>query len=521
MKGNKTVCDWFSTVRNGSMTLFFALILTLVFSLFFSLLEAARVQGLKQLAKRSVLLELESAFGEYQINLWKDYHLLFLDGGNASGEWDPALLEGNWMEENSLAQKGTGFYQLALRSLELSGYSLATDSYGAAFEKQACRAIQEQLAVKAAEALKQKLKQGEDLAKGSSEIDQKWNMAKDAMEEAESLEQEKEDIDDEENNEKESLELEDQKQEDLYIDTRELPENPVDGVDLLKSSAILFHVVENPSEISAKSIRLQDTLRQRDIKRGNLDSPQSAALDKLCFLQYLNHYFTCKTGKGEAKAAEHALDYELEYCVAGKASDQENLEKTVKELLLIRETGNFATIMQDGKKRALAMEIATVAVGFTGIALLIQAVQIGVLLAWSYIESVLDVRCLLSGGSVPLVKKVNQWKSDISLGEEVLEKKEEKSESHKEGFDYREYLQILLLLVKEETLVQRAMDIVEQNVRLITPSFRMNHQIHGMRLEGLYAAQPLFMKFITNAKSKEGSYHFKQSKIDFYLSYDE
>ncbi len=519
MMGNKTVGDCCSTVRNGSMTLFLALILTLVFSLFFSLLEAARVQGLKQLAKRSVLLELESAFGGYQINLWKDYHLLFLDGGNCAGELDPALLEGNWME-NSLAPKGAGFYQLALRSLELSGYSLATDGYGAAFEKQACRAIQEQLAAKAAKALRQKLKEGESLAKDSGEIDKNWNAAKDAMAEAESFEQEKEDMDGGEKNKKQSLDLADQKQEDLCVDTRELPENPVDAVDLLKNSPILVQVVENPSEISGKGILLQDTLEQRQIKNGNLTPPKSGTLDKLWFLQYLNHYYSCKTAEGEEGAAEHALDYELEYCVAGKASDQENLEETVKELLLIRETGNFATIMQDGKKRALAMEIATAAVGFTGIAPLIQAVQIGVLLAWSYIESVLDVRCLLSGGSVPLVKKVNEWKSDVSLGKEVLEKKEEKSGNQKDGFDYREYLQILLLLVKEETLVQRAMDIVEQNVRMLKPSFRMNCQIYGMRLEGLYTAQPLFLKFITNANSKEGSYHFSQSQTDFYLSYD-
>ena len=63
--------------RQGSITLFLALILTLVFSLFFSLLEAARVQALSQIAKRSLWLEMESAFGEYQIGLWEDYQLLF------------------------------------------------------------------------------------------------------------------------------------------------------------------------------------------------------------------------------------------------------------------------------------------------------------------------------------------------------------------------------------------------------------------------------------------------------------
>ena len=173
--------------------------------------------------------------------------------------------------------------------------------------------------------------------------------------------------------------------------------------------------------------------------------------------------------------------------------------------------------MQDGKKQALAMEIAAAAVGFTGVPPLIQAVQIGILLAWSYIESILDVRCLLAGGSVPLVKQITDWKSDVALGEEILKEKKEQTKSQKEGLDYREYLQILLLLVKEKTLVQRAMDVVEQNIRKIEPAFRMNHQIHGMQLEGLYSARPLFLGFVTGVKRKAGDYHFRESHLDFYL----
>ncbi len=205
-------------------------------------------------------------------------------------------------------------------------------------------------------------------------------------------------------------------------------------------------------------------------------------------------------------SSEHALDYELEYCVSGKSSDQENLEKAVHKLLLVREAGNFTTILQDGKKRALAMEIATAAVGFTGIVPLIQAVQIGILLAWSYLESILDVRCLLSGGSVALVKSVTDWKSDVSLGEEGL-KQQKEEEGQDEGLNYREYLQLLLLLVQEESLVCRAMDVMEQNIRLKKPAFRMDHQIYGMRL---------FWGLITGVKDKNGMYHFRESYSDSY-----
>lgn len=484
----------------GSMTLFLALILTLVFSFFFSLLEAARVQGLSKIAKRSTLLQLESALGEYQADLWENYNLLFLDAGNSAGELDLVMLEGRRMEEEELRKKSAGFYQLALQSLEITSYSLATDHNGAAFEKQACKAIKKQLAAGTAEAVKQKLKMGEEMAQKSQNMEKQWESAKDAMAEAENWE---------------DMEADKGKGGDgafvpqnPSVPEEDLPPNPVDSVDLLKKSAILAIVVENPNEVSSKTISLQDTLKRRKKEEGNLQQPEHGTLDKLWFLQYLNGYFGCKTRKGK-KNISHALDYELEYCVAGTSSDRENLEKTVKELLLIREAGNFTTIMQDSKKQALALEIATAAVGFTGVAPLIYAVKIGILLAWSYIESILDVRCLLSGGRVALVKAVSDWKSDVSVGEKALDKKAEKTESREDGLDYREYLQILLLLVREETLAFRAMDIIERNMALKQRTFRMDCQIHGVQAVGLYTASPLFLGFITTQKTDDGLYHFR------------
>lgn len=501
----------------GSITLFLALVLTLIFSLCFSLLEAARVQAFSEIAARSLLLELESAFGEYQADLWQDYGLLFLDGGDAGGALDLALLEGRRMEDAALGQKGAGFFQLALESFEITGYTLATDSNGAAFEKQAVAAIQAQLAAGAAEAIRGKAEKGEEMAEKSRDLEEQWKSAKDAMMEAEESGQESDAAE----------AVGQEKGADMgksfgqgrasASPAEDLPENPVGSVDLLKNSPTLNLVVEDPSGISGKAIMLGDRLAGREKAQGNLKPPDVGSLDKLLFLQYLDGYFSCGSGFASKGSQGHALQYELEYCVAGKGSDRENLEKTVKELLLIREAGNFMTIIQDGKKQALALEIATAAVGFTGLAPLVEAVKIGILLAWSYIESILDVRCLLSGGKIPLVKAVSDWKSDVSLGEEVLAEKDGEPESRESGLDYREYLQILLMLVPEQTLVWRAMDIVELNVALEKPSFRMDCQIHGVKAEGTYTAEPLFLGFVTAGKAADGTYHFRRNREFSYL----
>ncbi len=481
--------------EKGSITLFMSLVLTLVFSLCFSLLEAARVQALDEIAVRRLHLDMESMFGEYQSDLWKEYGLLFLDGGNDDGKLDLAMLEGRRIQEASLEQKSIGFYQMALRNLEIEKYALATDDAGIAFKKQACAAIQAQLAAGAADALRKKLGNGEELAKEGDDLEEQWESAKDAMTKADEIEKGKDANADMPKNVK-------------IKESANLPENPVDSVDLLKKSLTLNLVVENPAEISAKRLTDSNTLHVRTKAQGNLKLPNEGALDRFWFIQYLNHYFSCKTESGKAGSKEHALDYELEYCVAGKGSDSENLDTVVKELLLIREAGNFMTIMQDAKKQALAMEIATAAVGFTGLAPVIQAVQIGILLAWSYVESILDVRCLLSGGRIALVKAVSDWKSDVSLGEKALTEKSGETKHEEEGLNYREYLQILLVLAGEKTLAYRAMDIVERNVALQKPSFRMDHQIHCAQMEAVYSAQPLFLSFVTFQKEKDGIFHF-------------
>lgn len=507
---------------NGSITLFLALILTLILSFLFSLLEAARVQCIAAIAQRDLLLSLESVFGEYDASLWQNYRVLFLDGSDDAGQLDMALLEGHMLEESYLEQKGVSFYQTALKNLEITGYALATDYAGAAFEEQACKAIQEQLAAGAVDALQEKLGKGEEMAEESDSLETQWDLAKNAVKEAEESETEAEGAETGMGGTEDEMEdaksSEGASSDSPAMAGQELPENPMDAVDLLKKSPILALAVENPSQISGKGISLEDNLRSRTKETGNMEKSRESSIQKLWFLQYLNHYFSCQAGPGKGGSESHALDYELEYCIGGKETDRENLEQTVKELLLIREVGNFATIMQDSGKQALALEIATAAVGFTGIAPLIQAVKIGILLAWSYIESILDVRNLLAGGTVSLVKDVTEWKSDISLGEKSLEEKTKKAEE-KEGLSYREYLQILLLLVKEDVLVYRAMDVVEHNMRMEPgkENFRMDNMIYAVQAEALYGASPLFLGFVTSVKISDGMYHFNGSQQFSYL----
>ena len=498
--------------QSGSITLFLALVLTLIFALLFSFLEAARVQGLAMLAPRSLKLSLESMFGLYHASLWEDYHLLFLDGSNKDGRFDPVLLEGSMMKEDALEQGGMSFYQMALDGIEVSRYLLATDEKGAAFRAQACQTAKEQLAAGVIESVKEQAKEGKELADGREEMQEKWNQAKNAETTAETIKAQEKTPEVSDEGEQKGADPKEASQPES-----KLPENPIQIVTMWKSSPILAMVVENSFPVSSKAVSMEDNVERRKKEIGNLQGTKKEMLEKVWLVQYLDYYFSCQNGAGKGGSREHALDYELEYCIGGASSDQENLERTVKELLLLREAGNFATIMQDSKKQALALELAAAAVGFTGLAPLVQAVQTGILLAWSYMESVLDVRCLLAGGRVPLIKAVSEWKSDISSGSKALEKKQEVHKDSR-GLDYREYLKILLLTVKEDRLVYRAMDIIERNMRMLPAEehFRMDHLIQGIEAEAVYGADTLFLGFVPGAERKDGRYEFRSREQVFY-----
>ncbi len=70
-----------------------------------------------------------------------------------------------------------------------------------------------------------------------------------------------------------------------------------------------------------------------------------------------------------------------------------------------------------------ALEAATALAGFTGNPAIIQLVQAAVVGVWAFVESVLDIRLLLEGGKVPVVKNGAQWTSDLfCLGQYVSPK---------------------------------------------------------------------------------------------------
>lgn len=508
----------FSESQNGSITIFLALTLVLILSFLFSMVEAARVNGLGELAKRKLILETQSLFGAYNQELWEHYGLLFLDMSYGTGEPDVRQIEEHLMEEDYEKGNEKHFYQIALKDVQVEAYALATDREGAEFRRQACEAAKNQLVESEIKNLESQVAVWNKLENEVDNLEEKWKEALVAEEEAEEYAEtagaERQEVEESGKEAEESgreAEGNGEEIEDGEIEEKgeSLPENPMGYVTQLKNVSLLAVVMEDPSELSTKSMDMSTGLDNRELFCGNMVMEQEKNVDKLWFVQYLNQYFSCIT---EEKEQEHVLDYELEYCIGGKETDAQNLELVVKKLLQIRESANFVTIMQDSKKQSIAMKMAEAAVGFTGLVPLIKAVQIGILLAWCYIESILDLRCLLSGGKVPLIKDSTQWKSDLfHIQEAVLQSTYAETEK---GMDYKEYLQILLYTTGERQLTYRAMNVVERNIRLFSQNeaMRMDAMVSTVRVQAVYSAKPLFLNIISMPQKIDGNYYFYETR---------
>lgn len=181
-----------------------------------------------------------------------------------------------------------------------------------------------------------------------------------------------------------------------------------------------------------------------------------------------------------------SLDYEVEYLLAGKKSDKENLESVLMKLFLIRMGVNYICLQKDSGRKAeaevLAVTICTLLLMPEGT----EVVKQLILAAWAGGESVADLRTLLAGQRVPAIKTSENW--SVSLAELPLilssDKRAEVKETEK-GLSYKDYLRILLFLKDTKEVTMRLADRIEENIRSLPEKeyFRIDQCVTKLEIE--------------------------------------
>ena len=110
-------------------------------------------------------------------------------------------------------------------------------------------------------------------------------------------------------------------------------------------------------------------------------------------------------------------DYEslqIEYLISGKGSDLANLYSVANKLVAIRTGLNLVFMFTSSRCQADAKAIATAMVGWLLIPGLVKTVETIILIIWAIAESVADVKTLLAGGKVPLIKSDGDLQISLS-----------------------------------------------------------------------------------------------------------
>ncbi|MDE6219856.1 MAG: hypothetical protein K2G51_05400, partial [Lachnospiraceae bacterium] len=208
-----------------------------------------------------------------------------------------------------------------------------------------------------------------------------------------------------------------------------------------------------------------------------IDRPDGFA-DELVYGEYLMK----KCGSYIEPKDKGLLKYQIEYILCGFNSDAGNLRRTVELLFALRSAANLAYIYTDSEKLSEAELTAAIICTLLLSPEMIDSMTAVILGAWSFVETVSDIRQLLDGGSVPLIKGKNDWTTSLM---EIFTGQQSSSSSKKTtGLSYQEYLRIFLSFMDKDTKAARSLDIVEMDIRQTAGNeyFRIDQCIDYMKV---------------------------------------
>ncbi len=476
----------------GSITVFLSLTCVLFLSLLCATVESARVQGARAQAANITGMGNFSLFGEFENELLEKYDVFSLDGSYGEGTFQIAKVNERLQEYvsyNANPKKDIFSlwcfdpWNLELADSEVSGYALLTDNKGEPFYQQAVSYMKANAAVIAVDKLLEYTKDTKEIETWQQKYEDSQKNSDDEIAVLEDKKQEK----------IETMESEAKESGTELIVPEEPKNNPLKEIAKLRKKSILS-IVTWDKDISEKTINTRNFPSRNRNRKGNLEieKKHSGLISDVLFREYLMMHFSNYI---DAVSGE-ALDYQLEYILGGKSTDKKNLKYVVNRLLLIREGMNYLYCLQNQEINTQAEGLAVTLTGFLGIPVLTAATKHALLLAWAYGESVIDVRILLDGGKVPVLKDASTWSLTLENLGRITEILEAGAKDKGKGLTYREYLRVLLNMGSVTSQRMRALDMIQAELRSGEKSseFKAENCIVAIETNTLWDCRPVFLR---------------------------
>lgn len=502
------------------LTVWVALCLTLILSLCLTLIDGARRNGARMEVECVTDIALQSILAEYHRELMRQYNLFAIDASYGTALCSKSNIEThlrNYIEKNLnyddvfLAKYLYGdLFGIELREAQLSQGAILTDFGGAVFRK--C----------AADAMKADV--GLELLKDIQEW--MWVMEVNGLEERDTQD-EKKALDDEiDSYNGIKVEVKEDEWETLEI------ENPTSKLEEKRKEGILKLVLPE-EELSQRVLNAEgligNRIKEGYVNQGSMGQEEQSAterlIEKFLFQEYLLQYMG-RYGKEKESAA---LCYQIEYLIAGNEVDVDNLKSVANRICAVREAANAVYLVSCQEKMEEISAVAQLVCTIITLPELTPLLESAIVLGWAFAESIYDVKLLLAGKSVPLLKDDSTWhyglktalkgefEDDVFIDErketqkageeeemeaqkagkeegkeawkeEEEEGKEKPGSETEEGLKYDDYLRIFMMLADTDTVTVRAMDLVEADIR--------NTDGNGaFRLDGCYEMVEVYLQF--------------------------
>lgn len=427
----------------GYITVFLSLILGIFLSFGLTCLEAVRGFQARARAEQSISAAAEHTLADYNIELAKRYDIYFIDetyNGKGREEWITRTQEHLDIALNPIA----GFLSFSIQDVDIENRWNIMDQSGSALKEQ----IQKLPILVGKKAVKRK--------------DSTSSNQKDTFPDLEETEGEP---------------------------------DPRGFIELVRSFGVLKLVYEGAGNLSKENV-FEAERPSTQSWQDTVNMPQDAIFhEKLVqrakTIDYIMDHFNSALTLADSEEKSRLFG-EIEYILCGKNNDYDNLTAIVHKLTTIRTPINYAYLATDEAKKgeAFAMAVALCA-GQVEIA---KPVQYAIMGAWSYGESLMDVKLLLSGEKVPAVKSSSTW--NLSLTQLIhIEKAlphNTSKESDQKGLSYLDYLKLFLASQTGKTKYMRMLDVIELNLKIENPQFAIKHCIHSYQVNANIKFSPKF-----------------------------
>jgi len=447
--------DRVENYEKAYLTVYLSLVFGIVLSLLLALIEGAAIGAARAQAEIVADLGMDSVFAEYHREILDQYELFFIDTSYGSQNGGIGITEkhlSDYLARNINPDKdmgifgGTTYLKLSNPYLEIREASYASDDCGAVWKAQAVAYM--------------KAVYGGDII----------NTVREHIETVQKNEMDTRDVASELRKQKEEFEKALAAREIIELDAETPDGNSYTKVskliDKLISGNLLKMVMPNGEKLSQASVNINEYYSGR-ARIGKVNSgiglhegasKADGLADELIYGEYLMK--VCGNYRNQKEGS--VLKYQIEYILYGLSSDASNLSACLATLFAVRSVGNLIAIYSNSSMKAQAEAVAEVLcclIACPELAPILKNILLGV---WALAESVADIKNLLDGGKVPLIKKEGQWNLSLSkalTGSLLGNGKKE------DGLSYQAYLRVLLGLMNKQKKVARSLDIVEMDIR--------------------------------------------------------